>query len=46
MRSDPSIAWQLSADEQITLKLYWAMQVIRDGRHVMDHLVQTLFGNK
>ena len=46
MRSDPSIAWQLSADEQITLKLYWAMQVIRDGRHVMDHLMQTLFGNK
>ena len=46
MRSDPSIAWQLTADEQITLKLYWAMQVIRDGRHVMDHLMQTLFGNK
>lgn len=46
MRSDPLIAWQLTADEQITLKLYWAMQVIRDGRHVMDHLMQTLFGNK
>ena len=46
MRSDTSIAWQLSVDEQITLKLYWAMQVIRDGRHVMDHLMQTLFGNK
>ena len=45
MRSDPAIDWQLDADEQITLKLYWAMQVIRDGRHVMDHLRQTLMGS-
>lgn len=45
MRSDPAINWQLDADEQITLKLYWAMQVIRDGRHVMDHLRQTLMGS-
>jgi hypothetical protein len=45
MRSDPAIDWQLDADEQITLKLYWAMQVIRDGRHVMDHLLQTLMGS-
>lgn len=44
MRSDPSIGWRLSAEEQITLKLYWAMQVIRDGRNVMDHLRESLFG--
>ena len=46
MRSDPRIAWQLTPDEQITLKLYWAMQVIRDGRNVMDHLRQSLFGQQ
>ena len=46
MRSDPHIAWQLTPDEQITLKLYWAMQVIRDGRNVMDHLRQSLFGQQ
>lgn len=39
MRKDPSIAWQLSEEEQITLKLYWSMQVIRDGRQVIDHLM-------
>lgn len=44
MRSDPSIGWRLSPEEQITLKLYWAMQVIRDGRNVMDHLRESLFG--
>lgn len=43
MRADPSIHWQLSDDEQATLKLYWCMQVIRDGRHVMEHVTQRLF---
>jgi len=31
--------WQLSEDEQITLKLYWSMQAIRDGRKVMEKLI-------
>jgi len=44
MRSTPSIAWQLTPDEQITLKLYWAMQVIHDGRNVMHYLTDKLFG--
>lgn len=39
MRKDPTISWRLSEEEQLTLKLYWAMQVIRDGRQVMDHLM-------
>ena len=46
MRADSSIAWHLSEEEQITLKLYWSMQVIRDGRRVMDHLIATLFGKQ
>ena len=40
MRANPSIQWQLSPLEQITLKLYWSMQVIHDGRNVIDHLMQ------
>ena len=40
MRANPSIHWQLSPLEQITLKLYWSMQVIHDGRNVINHLMQ------
>ncbi len=40
MRANPSIHWQLSPLEQITLKLYWSMQVIHDGRNLIDHLMQ------
>ena len=40
MRANPSIQWQLSPLEQITLKRYWSMQVIHDGRNVIDHLMQ------
>ncbi|MBQ9864367.1 MAG: RNA methyltransferase [Bacteroidales bacterium] len=40
MRADNRIAWQLDEEEQITLKLYWSMQVIHDGRRVMEHLMQ------
>ena len=40
MRANHSIHWQLSPLEQITLKLYWSMQVIHDGRNVIDHLMQ------
>ncbi|MBR1517007.1 MAG: RNA methyltransferase [Bacteroidales bacterium] len=36
-----NIRWQLSAEEQTTLKLYWAMQVIKDGPSVMRHLMQS-----
>lgn len=42
MRSTPSIPWQLTPDEQITLKLFWSMQVIHDGRRVMQHLIDSL----
>lgn len=41
MRADSTIDWQLSDDEQATLKLYWAMQAIRDGEQVMRHLMAT-----
>ena len=42
MRSDSNLHWQLSEDEQATLKLYWAMQVIHDGPRVMQHLMRKL----
>ena len=42
MRSDPAIAWRLSPEEQTTLKLFWSMQVVRDGRKVMQHLISEL----
>ena len=44
MRSNKDISWQLSQDEQATLKLYWSMQVIHDGRHVMEQVEKRLFG--
>ena len=42
MRATPSIHWQLSPDEQVTLKLFWSMQVVRDGRKVMEQLKNSL----
>ena len=43
MRADKSIQWQLSEEEQATLKLYWCMQVIHDGRRVMKQIEERLF---
>ena len=39
MRADSCLNWQLNNEEQTTLKLYWAMQVIHDGERVMRHLM-------
>ena len=36
------IQWQLSDEEQITLKLYWSMQVIHDGPAVMRQLMNRM----
>ena len=36
------IDWQLSDDEQTTLKLFWSMQTIRDGEKVMKRLIEEL----
>lgn len=46
MRHDSNIHWQMSPEEQITLKLYWSMQVIHDGYSVMQKLEERLFSNK
>lgn len=43
MRKDPTIPWQLSAEDQLTLKLYWSMQSIKDGERIMKNLTQRLF---
>ena len=42
MRANPNIQWQLSEEEQLTLKLLWSLQVIRDGEQVLKQLLQTL----
>lgn len=46
MRANPAINWQLTPEEQTTLKLYWSMQVIHDGRRVMEHLINEVIPNK
>ena len=40
MRASSDIPWQLTPEEQLTLKLYWSMQVIHDGRRVMETLME------
>ena len=42
MRADNRIDWQLSEEEQVKLKLYWSMQVIKDGRNVIEQLMRRL----
>lgn len=44
MRANPAINWRLSEEEQLTLKLYWCMQVIHDGRRVMKKIEEQVFG--
>lgn len=42
IRRDPAIHWQMSAEEQLELKLYWSLQVIRDGENVMKNVIEKL----
>ncbi len=42
MRHDSSIHWQMTEEEQLTLKLYWSMQTIHDGQNVMKTLISKL----
>lgn len=42
IRHDPSIAWQMSVEEQLELKLYWSLQVIRDGEKVLTNVIDKL----
>ena len=42
MRALSGLQWQMSAEEQLTLKLYWSLQVIKDGPQVLTHLKQRL----
>ncbi len=43
MRRMPGLAWQLTPEEQLTLKLYWSLQVIRDGEQVLRQVASRLF---
>lgn len=38
MRRTPGINWQMTQEEQLTLKLHWSIQAIRDGEEVMQML--------
>lgn len=42
IRRDPTIHWQMSAEEQLELKLYWSLQVIRDGENVLKNVIEKL----
>ena len=42
MRRSNDIAWRLSEDEQLDLKLHWAMQAVRDGEKVIKNLMDTM----
>lgn len=45
MRSDSSIDWRLTQEEQTEVKLLWAMQSIRDGEQVFRHYGKKIFAN-
>lgn len=38
MRQMPAPVWQMSPEEQLTLKLYWSLQVIKEGPSVLPLL--------
>lgn len=42
MRRDSTIKWQMSEEEQLTQKLRWSLQVIRDGEKVMRQVIEKL----
>lgn len=42
IRRDPSIQWQMSREEQLELKLYWSLQVIRDGEKVLKNVIEKI----
>ena len=46
MRKTPNLDWHLSAEEQLTLKLYWSLQTISQGEQVMRQVAQRLFGEE
>ncbi len=42
MRKETGINWQLSTEQQLELKLYWSLQVIRDGENVLKNVIEKL----
>lgn len=42
LRRSSDTSWQMSADEQLELKLYWSLQAIRDGENVLKNVVANL----
>ena len=42
LRRNPAIHWQMSDEEQLELKLYWSLQVIRDGENVLKNIIEKI----
>ena len=43
MRKNEQLQWQLTEEEQLTLKLHWSLQVINDGERVLQQVISRLF---
>ncbi len=43
MRAADGLDWRMSDEEQLTLKLYWSLQVIKNGEHVLQEVINRLF---
>lgn len=42
MRRQEGLRWQMGEEEQLTLKLYWSLQVIKDGERVLQNVLRRL----
>lgn len=42
MRRQEGLHWQMGEEEQLTLKLYWSLQVIKDGERVLQNVLRRL----
>ena len=42
LRRNPAIHWQMSDEQQLELKLYWSLQVIRDGENVLKNIIEKI----
>lgn len=42
MRRDASLDWRMSDDEQLTQKIHWSLQVVRDGQLILQTILQRL----
>ena len=46
MRKQEDLDWQMSAEEQVDLKIRWSLQTIKEGEKVLKTVAGNLFGSK